>query len=170
MGDFNLAPDHASWSAMHDLGATPAITQGATTLGTTNDVWSNLYDNIWHDDRAPITASGIIQFPDLLPGDHITVRSSVSDHAPVWIALGGAKLELTTFEGGAYDAANDAVGCIGLNDATVEQLGELPNVGPARAAQIIDMRPWGKVEALTRVSGLGAASVQAIKESELVCN
>jgi endonuclease/exonuclease/phosphatase family metal-dependent hydrolase len=169
MGDFNLPPHHSGWSELRELGATPAITEGATTLGTTNGVWANLYDNIWHDDTAPITASGIIQFPDLLPGDHVAVRDSVSDHAPVWVALGSAELELTAFDGSAYEAANDPVYCIDLNDATAAQLTELPNVGPARAGQIIEMRPWGNVEALTRVSGLGAASVQAIEESGLVC-
>ncbi|MCA1771789.1 MAG: endonuclease/exonuclease/phosphatase family protein [Halomonas sp.] len=86
MGDFNLRPSHEGWAELRDLGATPAITEGATTLGTTDGVWSNLYDNIWHSDQAPITDSGIIQFPDLLPGNHTAVRDSVSDHAPVkWL-------------------------------------------------------------------------------------
>lgn len=169
-GDFNLRPSHDGWSQLRELGAAPAITEGATTLGTTNGVWANLYDNIWHSDQAPITASGILQFPDLLPSDHVTVRSSVSDHAPVWAALGDAELELKAFDGSTYEAANDAVYCIDLNEATAEQLAELPNVGPARADQIIDMRPWGNVEALTRVSGLGTASVQDIEESGLVCS
>jgi endonuclease/exonuclease/phosphatase family metal-dependent hydrolase len=169
MGDFNLKPDHAGWSAMRGLGATPAITKGATTLGMSNGVWANLYDNIWHDDMAPITAKGIIRFPDLLPGEHVTVRGSVSDHAPVWIALDGAELELTAFDGSSYEAANDAVYCIDLNEASAEQLAELPNVGPVRAGQIIKMRPWDSVNELSRVSGLGAASVRDIEESGLVC-
>lgn len=58
---------------------------------------------------------------------------------------------------------------IDLNEATTEQLTELSNVGPARAAQIIDMRPWDGVRPLTRVSGLGTESVGAIEESGLVC-
>lgn len=168
-GDFNLRPSHGGWEPLRELGAVPAITEGATTLGTSNGVWSNLYDNIWYSDQAPITASGIIQFPELLPGDHVTVRGSVSDHAPVWVALGGAGLELTVFDGSAYEAANNERYCIDLNEATADQLAELPNVGSGRAEQIINMRPWGNVEALTRVSGLGTASVQAIEESGLVC-
>ena len=43
-------------------------------------------------------------------------------------------------------------------------------MGPVRAGQIIEMRPWGRVEELTRVSGLGMASVKAIVESGLVCS
>lgn len=121
---------------------------------------------IWHSDQVLITASGITHFPDLLLSDHLTVRDSVSDHAPVWVALGGAELELKAFDGSGYEAANDAVYCIDLNEANVDQLSELPNVGPMSAEQIIDMRPWVDVKSLTRVSGLGAVSVQ---DSGLVC-
>ncbi|WP_302847852.1 helix-hairpin-helix domain-containing protein [Halomonas sp. QHL1] len=56
-----------------------------------------------------------------------------------------------------------------LNNATVEQLKELPNVGPVRANQIFDMRPWSGTQELSRVSGLGAASVRNIEESGSVC-
>ncbi|GAB2723185.1 helix-hairpin-helix domain-containing protein [Halomonas garicola] len=173
MGDFNLSPDHPGWAALRKLGASPAITNGATTLGTTNGTWSNLYDNIWHSDRLNITDSGIIRFTDLLPGDHVKARDAVSDHAPVWIALGDADMELMTLDGSDYEAAseaaNDATYCIDLNEASAEQLAELHNVGPARAKQIIEMRPWGSVDELTRVSGLGAGSVKMIRNNGLVC-
>jgi len=98
MGDFNLRPSHTAWATLRDLEAKPAITEGATTLGTTDDVWSNLYDNIWHSDQAPITDSGIIQFPKLLPGEHTAVRNSVSDHAPVWVALGPYRAITTRYD------------------------------------------------------------------------
>lgn len=169
MGDFNMPPTHEAWSVLRKHGALPAITEGATTLGTTNGAWSNLYDNIWHSDRLNITDSGIIRFPDLLPGDHVEVRDSVSDHAPIWIALGDADIELMTFDGSDYEAANEVMYCIDLNDASAEQLTELHNVGQDRAKQIIEMRPWGGVDELTRVSGLGAASVKTIRNNGLVC-
>lgn len=169
LGDFNMLPTHAAWSALRERGAVPAITEGATTLGTTNDVWSNLYDNIWHSERLNITDHGIIRFPDLLPGDHVAARDAVSDHAPIWIALGDADMELMAFDGSAYEAANEAVYCIDLNEASADQLAELHNVGPARAQQIIELRPWDGVSELSRVSGLGTASVQAIENNGLVC-
>lgn len=169
MGDFNMLPTHAAWSALRERGAVPAITEGATTLGTTNGVWSNLYDNVWHSDRLNATDSGIIRFPDLLPGEHVSVRNSVSDHAPIWVALGDADMELTAFDGSAYKAANDAVYCIDLNEASADQLTELHNVGPARARQIITLRPWDSVNDLSRVNGLGTASVKTIEDSGLVC-
>ncbi|WP_311946573.1 helix-hairpin-helix domain-containing protein [Halomonas piscis] len=170
MGDFNMPPTQAAWSALREQGAAPAITEGATTLGTKNGIWSNLYDNVWHSDRLNITDSGIIRFPGLLPGDHADARDRISDHAPIWIALGDTDIELTAFDGSAYEAAaNDANYCIDLNDATADQLTELANVGPARAKQIIEMRPWSSVSELSRVNGLGTSSVQTIENNGLVC-
>ncbi|WP_417421283.1 helix-hairpin-helix domain-containing protein [Halomonas sp.] len=169
-GDFNLRPSHDGWAPLRTLGAIPLITDGATTLGMSEGVWSNLYDNIWSTPgELNITDSGIVQFPKLFESDHVTARDVISDHAPVWFALGKAELTLTAFDGNTYEAANDEVYCINLNHATTEQLDELPNVGPVRAEQIIDMRPWESLQELSRVSGLGAASVRAIKESGLVC-
>ncbi|MCC5902733.1 MAG: helix-hairpin-helix domain-containing protein [Halomonas sp.] len=169
-GDFNLRPTHDGWAPLRALGAIPAITDGATTLGLSDGAWSNLYDNFWKiPDQLNISDRGIVRFPELFEADHVTARGIISDHAPVWIALGNSKLHLTAFDGRAYKAANEPVYCIDLNDATAEQLAELPNVGSARAAQIIDMRPWDSVSSLTRVSGLGVASVGVIEESGLVC-
>ncbi|TDV88017.1 helix-hairpin-helix protein [Halomonas alkaliantarctica] len=120
--------------------------------------------------RLNVTDRGIVLLPALFEADRVTLRDTVSDHAQVWIALGDATLELMAFDDNAYESANDEVYCIDLNEATAGQLSELPNVGPVRAGQIIEMRPWGRTEELTRVSGLGMASVKAIVESELVCS
>lgn len=169
MGDYNMPPTHEVWAALRKLGASPAITDGATTLGTTNGNWSNLYDNIWHSERLDITDSGIIRYPELLPDDHSAARDAVSDHAPIWVTLGDADMELMAFDGSAYEAANDAVYCIDLNEASADQLTELHNVGPARARQIITLRPWDSVNELSRVHGLGAASVKTIENNGLVC-
>ncbi len=170
-GDFNLIPDHQGWSPMRELGAVPAISEGASTLGLSEGVWANLYDNFWKTPgRLNVTDRGIVQFPALFDVDHVSLRDTVSDHAPVWIALGDATLELMAFDDNAYESANDEVYCIDLNEATADQLSELPNVGPARAGQINEMRPWGRIEELTWVSGLGTASVKAIVASELVCS
>lgn len=169
-GDFNLSPSHDGWAPLRALGAIPAITDGATTLGMSEGIWSNLYDNFWETPgQLSITDRGIVRFPEMFESDHVTARSIISDHAPVWLALGNAELQLTMFDESAYEASNDAVYCIDLNDATVEQLGELPNVGPARAEQIINRRPWSSVRELSRVSGLGTTSVRNIEESGLVC-
>ena len=169
-GDFNLKPNHHGWEPLRKLGALPLIEEGATTLGMTEGVWSNLYDNVWQSPgQLEISDHGILLFPELLEVDHVMARNIVSDHAPVWLALGNAELRLAASKGGGVEAANDPVYCVDLNTASTEQLVELPNVGPVRAGEIVQMRPWGGVSELTRVNGLGAASVDMIKASGLVC-
>src|SRR5690554_3743562 len=45
LGDFNLRPEHQGWEPLLSLGAVPAITTGATTLGLADGRYANLYDN-----------------------------------------------------------------------------------------------------------------------------
>lgn len=53
---------------------------------------------------------------------------------------------------------------INVNTADAELLSELPGIGPAKAAAIIEEReangPFESAEDLTRVSGIGAGTVE----------
>ncbi|MDT8895616.1 helix-hairpin-helix domain-containing protein [Halomonas sp. I1] len=169
-GDFNLAPDHDAWQMLRDEGAAPAITSGATTLSSTDGQYANLYDNLWFDQGIlDNTGSDIVEFPDLLGLSHEKSRDIVSDHAPVYITVGGAEPEFTALEGVTVD--QDAVPqCIDLNDASASRLDELPQVGPARAEDIISARPFESIDGLTRIDGLGPARVEDIESSGMVCN
>lgn len=56
---------------------------------------------------------------------------------------------------------------IDLNTATVEQLTELPGIGPAIAAKIVEYRtthPFATVEEVMEVKGIGPAKYEAIKD------
>ena len=59
-------------------------------------------------------------------------------------------------------------GPIDVNDATVEQLDELPGIGPTTAAAIVDHRqqngPFASVDDLEAVSGIGPAKLEAIRD------
>ncbi|WP_458527260.1 helix-hairpin-helix domain-containing protein [Onishia taeanensis] len=174
MGDYNLPPQHAGWAPLRNLGAFPLITRGATTLSSKNGQYANLYDNLWSESgQLPITGQGIFRFPELLGMDHEEARELVSDHAPVYVALNGAELDrqavnfaTTSIASGDEEASRS---CIDLNSASTEQLDTLPNIGPARAEDIIDARPWPSIESLTRISGLGPSRVGDIRDSGLVC-
>ncbi|MFO8154140.1 ComEA family DNA-binding protein [Thioalkalivibrio sp.] len=57
-----------------------------------------------------------------------------------------------------------AAGPVNVNTATAEQLSELSNVGPAKAAAIVSYReengPFRSLQELTRVSGIGERTVE----------
>jgi len=65
----------------------------------------------------------------------------------------------------AGTAMAQEVAPINVNTADAELLTELPGVGPSRAQAIIDEREangeFESVEDLTRVSGIGASTVEA---------
>ena len=171
MGDFNVAPDHDGWAPLRALGAEPGITDGRTTLATTAGSYSNLYDNIWFDASSlDLSDSGILRFPDLLTMGHKEARDRISDHAPVYVGLNGAELQPVHEANGKPMPRTSIPDCIDLNTSSVSRLDELPHIGPARARDIVEERPWASADHLTRVNGLGTARVQEIQASDLLCH
>lgn len=90
MGDFNMPPRHKGWGTLKSLGVMPLLTEekGATTLSTHDGKFANLYDNIWIRTNSLLMGEvGILKFPLQLGLTHKEARSSVSDHAPVYMHL-----------------------------------------------------------------------------------
>ena len=90
-GDFNMGPGDRSWSRFRAAsGARALIDNGLTTLARTEGCYSELYDNIWIRPAGSlsISASGILQAPALLGLSNDAYLDRISDHVPVWVALG----------------------------------------------------------------------------------
>lgn len=65
------------------------------------------------------------------------------------------------------------VGCsegqINVNAASFEELQEIKHIGPARAEQILDLRPFDSLDDLTEVDGIGPSRLEDIKDQGLAC-
>lgn len=167
-GDYNLSPDNPAWKPLRDQGAQPVITSGATTLGKTDGEYANLYDNLWFDANVlNVTGSAIVKYPALLGITNKQGRSTVSDHAPIYMTIGNTKPGFASAKGQSANAPKSD--CIDLNTGSAKELDELPNVGPARAQDIIDGRPWDSIDELTHISGIGQSRVTKIRDSGLIC-
>ncbi|MEZ0348015.1 MAG: ComEA family DNA-binding protein [Thermus sp.] len=52
---------------------------------------------------------------------------------------------------------------VSLNRASLEELESLPGVGPVLARRIVEGRPYGRVEDLLRVKGIGPATLERLR-------
>jgi competence ComEA-like helix-hairpin-helix protein len=69
----------------------------------------------------------------------------------------------TFFSGSQYQAIQKGSLRVNINTATTEELESIPDIGPARAAQIIANRPYSRLEDLEHVHGLGHSLVQSLR-------
>jgi competence protein ComEA len=98
--------------------------------------------------------------------DRVNLASVLADGMRVHIPRVG---EATPPEavGSGPDATTPAAP-LDLNRATAEQLEQLPGIGPATAAAIVEHRerhgPFASVDALTDVSGIGEAKLAQIRD------
>ena len=79
--------------------------------------------------------------------------------------IGCAMVIVLAVNGEMRMAAGD--GRIDINTASVGELTELPGVGPAKAAAIVEERerkPFASVEDLTRVSGIGDRMLEQLRD------
>ena len=61
-------------------------------------------------------------------------------------------------------APTPSPGRININTASFEQLQEIVHIGPARAEDIIRLRPFSSLDGLSRVTGIGPARLRDIKD------
>ena len=91
----------------------------------------------------------------------VNLAAPLADGQQVVVPVRGA----TAAAGGARSAAGTKVS---LGAATVEQLDELPGIGPVTAEKIVDWRaahgPFRSVEDLDDVPGIGPARIEQLRE------
>lgn len=61
------------------------------------------------------------------------------------------------------------VGQIDINVASFEKLQQIIHIGPARAQDLISLRPFRSVDSMTRISGIGPSRLNDIKNQNIAC-
>ncbi len=79
-----------------------------------------------------------------------------------------ARVEAAAQAGGDLPVPGLAGGKVSLGQATIDQLDELPGIGPVTAQKIVDWRqshgPFTSVDDLDQVPGIGPARVEQLRD------
>ena len=59
--------------------------------------------------------------------------------------------------------------CVDVNTASHNRLQEIIHIGPARADQILELRPFAAISSLDRIDGIGPARLDDIREQSVAC-
>jgi competence protein ComEC len=104
-------------------------------------------------------------------------------HGSVTVTTDGTTWRVETARAGAPSTAPDpppppppapstggcAPGQVDINTASPSELERIIHIGPARAADIVRLRPFHSVDDLVRVSGIAAVRLQDIKNQGIAC-
>ncbi|WP_099302294.1 MBL fold metallo-hydrolase [Bacillus sp. Marseille-P3800] len=87
------------------------------------------------------------------------------ENGTIIASTNGQEVKITTNQ----NQAENHTSCINVNTATAEELEGISEIGPDRAQQIIELRPFSSVNELTRIDGIGEARLNTIKEEGIAC-
>ena len=121
-------------------------------------------------DDAIAAAGGLAASADL---DSVNLAAVVRDGDRIWVPRAGEPVPAVVLPSGGVTpttsggAVKSPSAPLDLNRATAEDLDALPGVGPATAAAIVAYReangPFGSVDGLLEVPGIGPAKLEAIR-------
>ncbi len=60
-------------------------------------------------------------------------------------------------------------GCVDVNSATMEDLQQIIHIGPARAEDLIQLRPYDSIDDLSSINGIGPSRIDDIKSEGIAC-
>ena len=75
----------------------------------------------------------------------------------------------TTAQPEAVPTSPPAAACVNINTAPAGELTQIIHIGPERAQQILQLRPFSSVDDMTRINGIAAARLADIKAQGLAC-
>lgn len=106
-------------------------------------------------------AGGVIETADV---DHINMAAHLEDGMQVRVPM---RLR-DAGEKGAASTGRQADGKINLNTATEKELQELPGIGPAMSARIVEYREsngaFQSIDDIKKVRGIGASKFEKLKD------
>jgi len=97
--------------------------------------------------------------------DCINLALSVADGQHIYVPHQGEEsppVNPPTEPTGATRAK--AGGKVNINTASQSEIETLPGIGPSKAQAIIEERPYGSIEEITRVSGIGEGTFKKLED------
>lgn len=59
--------------------------------------------------------------------------------------------------------------CIDINTSSIEQIQEITHIGPERAQDLVNLRPFHSLDDLSKIDGIGPARLKDIVSEGLAC-
>jgi len=100
--------------------------------------------------------------------DRINLAVELRDQQQVYVPRQGETDSPPPVSGGEPESEGSAGGLVNINTAAASELETLPRVGPAMAQRIVEYReangPFGAIEDIQNVQGIGPATFEGLKD------
>lgn len=100
-------------------------------------------------------------------GDNLNVNTETkgSDHT----SAADTEMEEDSTENVSEPLPEPTGACVNMNEASAGELDQIIHIGPERAKDVIDNRPYASVDDLSQIDGIGDARISDIKAEGLAC-